>query len=251
MRFTSTALLLATAALVSAQNQTIQVQVGATMATPGGIFQFMPNTLTATNGSVITFVFSGIPGNHSVTQATFAAPCTPFKGGFDSGWVEILANTTTLPTWDLTITNDQTPIWFFCKQKLPSPHCNAGMVGVINVKPGPNSLGAFAQKAQTASLDEHEGGLVGLGASASAAPVIDSGATLFVTDSATAGPQSAAPASSGGSGSAGSGAAGTGTGSAAGASNTGTKGGAVALGFNPVLLGSVMFGAMAGAAMVL
>ncbi|KAJ7059458.1 hypothetical protein C8F01DRAFT_1220191 [Mycena amicta] len=235
MRFTSTALLFATAALVSAQNQTVQVQVGATMATPGGIFQFMPNTLTASNGSVITFVFSGIPGNHSVTQATFAAPCTPFKGGFDSGWVEILANTTTLPTWDLTITNDQTPIWFFCKQKLPSPHCNAGMVGVINVKPGPNSLG----------------GLVGLGASASAAPVIDSGATLFVTDSATAGPQSAAPASSGGSGSAGSGAAGTGTGSAAGASNTGTKGGAVALGFNPVLLGSVMFGAMAGAAMVL
>ncbi|KAJ7055973.1 hypothetical protein C8F01DRAFT_1029509, partial [Mycena amicta] len=158
MRFTYVTALFAAAALVSAQNQKIQFQVGGTAATPGGFLQFSPNTITAANGSVVTFVFSGIPGNHSVTQSTFDAPCTSFKGGFDSGWVAILANTTTLPTWDLTITNDQIPIWFFCKAPLPAPHCNAGMVGVINVKPGANSIGAFAQKAQTAALDVHEGG---------------------------------------------------------------------------------------------
>ncbi|KAF7311752.1 hypothetical protein MIND_00185500 [Mycena indigotica] len=236
---TATALL--SAALVGAQNQMVQVQVGAETSTPGGIFQFMPNNLTASNGSVITFTFSGIPGNHSVTQSTFAAPCTPFKGGFDSGWVEILANTSTLPTWQLTITSDQIPIWFYCKQKIPAPHCNAGMVGGINIKPGPNSLAAFVAAAQKAPLDMHEGGLVGLGASASALPAIDGGATLFMTDSATAGPQTAA----GGS------AAGAGTGAAPSGSGAPPPSSAGRLGFDPALLLTVVVGAMAGAAMVL
>nr|GAT47563.1 predicted protein [Mycena chlorophos] len=145
---------------VLAQNQTMQVQVGAEQNTPGGIFQFIPNTLTASNGSVITFVFSGIPGNHSVTQSTPAAPCTAFEGGFDSGWVEILANSSSpLPTWELTITDDSKPLWFFCKQHIPAPHCNAGMVGGINLDKGTLSLSAFANTAKTAVLDAHEGGL--------------------------------------------------------------------------------------------
>lgn len=143
------------------------VAVGGEMNTPGGIFQFIPNNINATNGSVVTFQFSGTyasptftsqvpahadmiaavysPGNHSITQSAFSSPCEPLAGGFDSGWVFISANTTPLPEWNITITNDQTrmfpflaagafleglffflAIWFFCKQLLPSPHCNAG-----------------------------------------------------------------------------------------------------------------------------
>lgn len=128
------------------------------------------------------------PGNHSVTQSSFASPCEPLAGGFDSGWIEIPAGTTvtTPPTWSLTITNDQKvccpsaslrpvfdvfshqPIWFYCKQLKTAPHCTAGklyrvrvmrgtepfspgMVGAINVQPGPNSLDAFQTAAKAAT----------------------------------------------------------------------------------------------------
>ncbi|KAJ7629087.1 hypothetical protein FB45DRAFT_678305, partial [Roridomyces roridus] len=89
---------------------------------------FIPNTLNAANGSVITFEWTGSPGNHSVTQSSFNAPCTPLQGGFDSGWILIEGSTTLSPppSWDLMITDDTTPIWFYCKQLLPSPHCNSG-----------------------------------------------------------------------------------------------------------------------------
>ncbi|KAJ7096008.1 Cupredoxin [Mycena crocata] len=236
MRFTSLIAPLAAAALASAQNQTM-VAVGAEQDSPGGIFQFNPNQITAANGTVITFQFSGIPGNHSITQSTFDSPCEPMPGGFDSGWVLIAANTSTLPTWELTITNDATPIWFYCKQLLPSPHCIAGMVGVINVKPGANSFSAYQQKAMSASESgQGQGGLVGVGASASALPNVGSGATQFLGSSASATAPGGSGAASGSGG--------------AGASNTGTTGGAVSLGLNINLL-VLLFGVLAGGAMVL
>ncbi|KAJ6481489.1 hypothetical protein C8R47DRAFT_1134587 [Mycena vitilis] len=234
MRFASLVTTLAAAAVASAQNQSVLVNVGAEMNSPGGIFQFIPNTLTASNGSVITFKFSGIPGNHTVTQSTFATPCEPMAGGFDSGWVEILKNGTdgVFPEWNLTITNDQTPIWFFCRQLIPSPHCKAGMVGAINVKPGPNSFSAYQAKAvQATDVGQGQGGLVGVGASASDQPFIPSSiATHFLGASATApaGGASSAPAGS----------------------TAPQGGGAVALGINLNLLG-VLASMFAGAAMVL
>ncbi|KAJ6459963.1 hypothetical protein C8R45DRAFT_797004, partial [Mycena sanguinolenta] len=208
------------------------IQVGGETNTPnGGIYQFMPNSFTATNGSVITFVFSGIPGNHSITQSSFNSPCEPLAGGFDSGWVEILVNTTggtPLPMWNLTITDDSNPIWFYCKQLLPSPHCPLGMVGAINVQAGSaNSFSAFQSAAEKAStVGEGQNGLVGVGASASALPVVPSEfATLFTGASASA----TAPAG-GQTGST------SGTGSASGSSNTNAPSGAVAIGFNSNLL---------------
>ncbi|KAJ6604042.1 hypothetical protein B0H10DRAFT_2078213 [Mycena sp. CBHHK59/15] len=189
MLFTYFAATLALAAVASAQNQAVTVNVGAEQTSQGGIFQFIPSQITASNDPI--------------TQSSFADPCQPMAGGFDSGWVYIMQNLTTLPEWNLTITNDQTPIWFYCKQLLPSPHCNAGMVGVINVKPGANSFSAFQAKAQGATSalpGQQEGGFVGIGASASAAPVVPSGATLFnPSASATAPPagaSSAAPSES-------------------------------------------------------
>ncbi len=46
------------------------------------------------------------PGNHSVTQSSFAAPCTPLAGGFDSGWILLPDAPSTPPLWNLTITDD-------------------------------------------------------------------------------------------------------------------------------------------------
>ncbi|KAF8645909.1 hypothetical protein AX16_007495 [Volvariella volvacea WC 439] len=107
-------------------------------------------------------------------HSSFADPCTPLEGGFDSGFVFIPPNTSSdaVPEWNLTITEDDTPIWFFCKQLLPAPHCTAGMVGAINPPSSGNTFQAFQQNAQSFSgaPGQAQGGLVGAGASASAFP---------------------------------------------------------------------------------
>jgi len=241
MRFATLLATLAAAALASAQNQTVTVNVGGNGSTP---FQFSPSTITASNGSVVTFQFTGIPGNHSVTQSTFANPCQPAPGGFDSGWILIGAPTTPPPQWDLTITNDKEAIWFYCKQLLPSPHCTAGMVGAINVQPGANNFGAFQSAAVKATglPGQEQNGLVGIGASASAEPVVPSGATHFLGVSAT----STAPA-----GGASGGASGSGGAPGSSGSPTNAPSGAVpAISFNFNLV-AAFAGVFAGAVMVL
>ncbi|KAJ7056071.1 hypothetical protein C8F01DRAFT_1029582, partial [Mycena amicta] len=122
------------------------VNVGEDSTSPGGAYQFSPNVITAPNGTVITFKFSGTPGNHSVTQSTFANPCQGMDDGFDSGF--IMGNGLEPPTWNYTVKNDQIPLWFFCRQKAPSPHCRSGMVGVINVQNAVNSFQTFQAKAE-------------------------------------------------------------------------------------------------------
>lgn len=121
--------------------------VGAAQNATGGAFQFMPPNITATNGTVVTFMFTGSPGNHTVAQSTLDSPCQPMSGGFDSGFISVPANTTGgFPSWNLTITNDQDresetvntlqnanvfalAIYFYCAQLQPVPHCSSGMVG--------------------------------------------------------------------------------------------------------------------------
>ncbi|KAF8876654.1 hypothetical protein BD779DRAFT_1804240 [Infundibulicybe gibba] len=174
-------LYLAALAVAQSTNVTI-IEVGSTTAAPGGIFQFVPPMVNATNGTVITFRFSGAPGNHSVTQSTFEDPCDPAPGGFDSGWVLISAPVTPVPEWNLTITDDTKPIWFFCKQLIPAPHCTIGMVGAINPPTSGNTFANFQNTAQAFSGNPGQaiGNLVGQGASASAPPgPIPPGVTLF------------------------------------------------------------------------
>jgi len=164
--------------------QTQLVQVGSVQTATGGVFQFIPPSFNATNGTVVTFQFIGAPGNHTVTQSTFADPCDPVAGGFDSGWVFVpqspaLAQT---PEWNLTITDDSKPIWFYCKQLSPAPHCSSGMVGAINAPASGNTFAAFQSAAKSfgKTPGQGEGGLVGLGASASAGVgPIPTGATAY------------------------------------------------------------------------
>ncbi|KAF9459096.1 hypothetical protein BDZ94DRAFT_1172322 [Collybia nuda] len=163
------------------------VQVGSTANAPGGVYQFIPPSINATKGTTITFKYTGAPGNHSITQSTFSNPCNPMPGGFDSGNVLIPANNVSVsPEWNLTITDDSKPIWFFCKQLLPAIHCSSGMVGAINAPTsGTNTFQAYQQAASKVNgpSGQGEGALVGLGASASAFPApLTDGAALFTNN---------------------------------------------------------------------
>jgi len=87
---------------------------------------YEPSNFTACNGTTITFHFPTSSELHSVTQGSFCDPCVYLNGtdgaGFDSG----LQSGT---KFTIQITNDQEPIWFFCKGP---GHCGRGMVGAIN-----------------------------------------------------------------------------------------------------------------------
>jgi len=228
---------LASSALVAAQQAPVVIEVGGPSTGPT---IYTPNSVTAPNGTVVTFRFTGTPGNHTVTQSSFAAPCTPLEGGFDSGWVFINATTTSPPEWNLTITNDAKPIWFYCKQLQKSPHCLAGMVGAINVAPGAtNDISAFQVAAKTqAAVGEGQNGLGGVGATATATPNVGSVATLVL------GPSSAA---AGGASGGGGGAAPNSTDGAAPAQSS-KPGSALAIGVSSV---TVVFTALFGMALAL
>jgi len=162
MRFTGLFSLLSIAAVAVAQDVTIEVGLGG--------LKFTPANVTAKEGSVITFKFNGSPGNHSVTQSSFDTPCDPLSGGFDSGTVFIPQNTTQgFPTWNLTVTNATSPIWFFCQT---GPHCSEGMVGAINPPSTGNTYEQFLSKAETFSgtPPQHTGALSGVGAVATSPP---------------------------------------------------------------------------------
>ncbi|KAJ7706485.1 hypothetical protein B0H16DRAFT_1635381 [Mycena metata] len=131
----------------------VVVDVSADSASsPGGIYQFNPASITASNGTIVSFRFSGIPGNHSVTQSTFGTPCQRMANGFDSGFIEARETVQgVFPTWNHTVKNDQYPAWFYCRQTTPTSHCHAGMVAVINVDKAQNTLDDFRAKALQSS----------------------------------------------------------------------------------------------------
>jgi len=199
------ALLTALSLALAASAATVTVQVGGVSSSTGGVFQYIPANITAPNGTVVNFRFAGIPGNHTVTQSTFSDPCDPEVGGFDSGWVLVPGGETSIPEWNLTITDDTKPIWFFCKQLLPTPHCKSGMVGSINAPATGNTFDAFKTAAKNTTTSGQEVGfLVGVGASASA-PVgpVTSGVSTFgapTPGADTAIPSGTATATAGSSG---------------------------------------------------
>ncbi|KAF8502445.1 Cupredoxin [Gautieria morchelliformis] len=145
---------------------------------------FTPSTVTAAQNETVTFVFNEFDGTvmHSVTQSTFAAPCTLANGGFDSGFQP------TNNQFTITIMNASQPIWFFCQQINPLKHCNLGMVGGINVPAsGTNDFANFSLAASTAAVPTQTGSgiLSGIGAAATA-PAAPGGSA-----SASAAPSSA------------------------------------------------------------
>jgi plastocyanin len=128
----------------ASNSNNINVSVGT-----GGALVYTPSVITAANGTNVTFAFAAnVP--HSVTQSTFNNPCTYLaaangsSGGFDSGLQ-------TGKQFTLTITNDQEPVWFFCKAP---QHCGTGMVGSINAPSTGNTAAAFLAAAKAIGSNE-------------------------------------------------------------------------------------------------
>jgi plastocyanin len=122
MRTSIIAALLGSVAAVSAQ-QTFNVLVGA-----NATLTFQPNTVNASVGDTIAFTF--LSKNHTVTQSTFAAPCTNFSAdGIDSGFVPVDPAATSFQQYSFTMNNVSAPLWFYCRQ---AGHCGKGMVFAVN-----------------------------------------------------------------------------------------------------------------------
>ncbi|KAH9980876.1 Cupredoxin [Lactifluus volemus] len=153
MRFALASVALATLA-TTVSGAVHQVAVGGT-----GL-AFNPSQLTAAVGDTVQFVFG--PKNHSVTQSTFAAPCTFMAGGADSGFMPSVAGAATQPMFTVTVTQT-TPLWFYCRQ---ANHCQQGMVFAINPT-AQKSFAAFQQAAMGTTPDA-AGGTSASASSASA-----------------------------------------------------------------------------------
>ena len=64
--------------------------------------------MNAPNGTVVTFVFDTPGTNHTVAQSTFANPCEPLEGGFNSGFFFVNSSSGPFGTWTLTVTDVNT-----------------------------------------------------------------------------------------------------------------------------------------------
>ncbi|KAI1807086.1 hypothetical protein F4811DRAFT_550316 [Daldinia bambusicola] len=105
---------------VQAANRIIPVVVGGPQDT------FVPNTVKASVGDIIQFQFSN--GNHTVTQSTKDAPCTPLKDGIHSGHIPFKDGQTTVGTFNMPVTNADA-LFLYCAT---GPHCQLGQVMVVN-----------------------------------------------------------------------------------------------------------------------
>jgi plastocyanin len=65
-------------------------------------------------GDTIQFQFQS--KNHTVTQSTFASPCTPMDKGVDSGYFKVPDGATSFPQWSFTLDDVKGPLWFYCRQ---------------------------------------------------------------------------------------------------------------------------------------
>ncbi|KAH9992965.1 hypothetical protein BJV74DRAFT_950882 [Russula compacta] len=141
---------LLSSALVAAQSfGTVQVhQVIVGNDTGGTIYD--PTSISAAIGDIVLFTF--YPKNHTVTQSSFAEPCTPLPGGFDSGFQPVAIGTNeSFPTWSIAV-NDTNPIWIHCQQdaNTAASHCGQGMVFAIN--PGVHGSNNSFEDFQAAAL---------------------------------------------------------------------------------------------------
>jgi len=98
---------------------------------------YTPPFVSADVNDVILFEFH--QKNHSATQSSFADPCVPLYGGFDSGFNPVDADATYFPTFNITV-YDNNPIWVHCEQ---TGHCGQGMVFAVNPDESQESLASF------------------------------------------------------------------------------------------------------------
>lgn len=151
MKFFTAAILLSLTSLASAEE--FRVAVGEDKDGKNALV-FTPEQVTAKVGDKIHFTF--LNKNHTVTQSSFAAPCTRLLNdttsevGVDSGFMPVPASAKEVPVWSIEVKQDTKPIWMFCKQ---GDHCNKGMVFAINApQDGPKSFSTWKENAKTADI---------------------------------------------------------------------------------------------------
>jgi plastocyanin len=101
-------------------NQLIPVVVGGPQDT------FAPNSVVAAVGDVVQFQFSN--GNHTATQSTLEAPCSPLEGGVNSGHIPFEDGQIDVGTFNMPVTSTE-PMFIFCAT---GPHCQEGQVMIVN-----------------------------------------------------------------------------------------------------------------------
>jgi len=149
MKFSIAAILLAATSLVSAEE--FRVVVGKAENGTAALV-FTPEQIKAKVGDRIHFQF--FPKNHTVTQSSFAEPCTRQLNtatnelGVDSGFMVVPPGSKETPVWTVEVKQDTSPIWMFCNQ---DKHCNSGMVFAINAPDeGEKTYSVFKEKAKAA-----------------------------------------------------------------------------------------------------
>jgi hypothetical protein len=152
MRVSTVAVLASTLFGFASAQKFQQVEVG----TPDAKLVFNPPTVDGFGpGDVIQFIF--YPKAHSVTQSTFANPCTYNGTGVNTG-LQSYGNDqkpAMLKSWNFTLPSNSSadkPMWFFCANP---GHCEKGMVFSINPGKGktpdgtPTSHEAYVAKAMS------------------------------------------------------------------------------------------------------
>jgi plastocyanin len=116
-----------TAALLSlAQTLSSAKIIDVTVGGPG-VLQYNPSFVEANLGDAIRFEFR--QKNHTATQSSFAQPCVPLPGGFDTSFLPVADSVTqNFPVAYLNVT-DLSPVWVYCRQ---ANHCQQGMVFAVN-----------------------------------------------------------------------------------------------------------------------
>lgn len=150
MRFSTVLAILAPASAALAAQWNVTVGNNGTLT-------YDPTNLTGVaTGDTVVFFFAA--KNHTVTQSSFAAPCTWLGDtAADSGFEPVDTTTVTtdvfpgnnsaIPTFTYNVTNTSVPLWFYCAQTNPVSHCESGMVFAIN--PTANkTFDAFQQAAK-------------------------------------------------------------------------------------------------------
>jgi plastocyanin len=150
MKFSIAAILLAAASFASAEE--FRVVVGRAENGTAAL-KFSPEQVKAKVGDRIHFEF--YPKNHTVTQSSFAEPCTRQRNtatnelGVDSGFMVVPPGAEEVPVWTVEVKQDTSPIWMFCNQ---DKHCNSGMVFAINApEEGERTFNTFKEKAKAAT----------------------------------------------------------------------------------------------------
>lgn len=92
----------------------------------------VPNLVTAAVGDIVQFQFAN--GNHTVTQSSETAPCTPLQntlpGAVHSGHIPFKDGQQTVGTFNMPVLSTE-PMFIYCAT---GPHCQLGQMMVINPK---------------------------------------------------------------------------------------------------------------------